>query len=486
MRTRSWKGTVFLSGLTIAIFAVIMTAPLDLMQGNEDRMAGFTYDAVHNGNWICPVDQVGNLPTKPPLFAWLSSLATLVTGSLNPFTLYFPAVLATLLLACVVYLTGTKFFDKRSGILAGLALLFSPGMIKQMDACRHDGLFALGISLAAIAAFHSWMSGRNWIWFWLATIIATLTKGPLGLVLAAGGLIAVYWEKRSGESFPLRGRQWPGIIVFLLITGGWFALACWQTNGAIIQKMIFQELIGHAITGKDSDVVSSGFYKPALTFLGNFAPWSLLVGLGLWRIWKKPSSDSTERRFERFLFCWFVLGLALFSLAAHHRSRLIIPLYPVGALLAGRELARLLSSISPRRFFQTCTAVTVAGLIVVAVDQHIVEGKSRGVVQTEGMRQFAQTVRDNHYLPLTKTDAPFAFQFYLNDVRPLTPLNLGIELLQKEKPVFVAVTSLEKIRKRSGLTNLYELARWPQTGESLLSIVSNHPKVRTVALQRRK
>lgn len=474
--TTRLSGIFFLGALVFAMFALMMTAPLNLMRGNEDRMAGFVYDAVQNGNWICPRDQAGNLPTKPPLFAWLSSLATFATGNLNPITLYFPSLLATLLLACVVFLAGKKYFGERAGWLAGLALLLSSGMIKQMAECRHDGLFALGISLGAIAAFHAWISGRGWIWFWLAGTIATLTKGPLGLLLAASGLLAVFWEKKSGQPLPLKGKQWPGIILFLLIAGGWFALACWQTNGDIIDNMIHRELIGHALTSDDGDAPGSGFYKPTLTFLGNFAPWSLLAALGLWRIWKKPSADSTERRFERFLFCWFFFGLIIFSLAAHQRSRLILPLFPVGALLAGRELARLTSAMNTRQFFQACAIMVVIGLAVVGFYFHFNQRTSPGVVQTEGMRQLARQVREQNYFPLTMVNSPFPFQFYLNNVRPLTPLDRAIELLQQEAPVFVAVIRLEKIKNKFHSTNLYEVARWPETGEPLLSIISNQPK----------
>ncbi|MEO5802490.1 MAG: glycosyltransferase family 39 protein [Verrucomicrobiota bacterium] len=474
-------GLVILSGVALVIFTIIMTAPLDLMHGNEDRMAAFVQDAVRNGNWICPRDQFGNLPSKPPLYAWWSSLATVATGSLNPLTLYFPSVLSTLLLSCLVYVAGKKNFGPRAGFLAGLVLLLSFGIIKQMPACRHDGLFTLGISLAAIAAFNSWLSGRNWIWFWLAATIATLTKGPLGLALAAGGLLAVFWEKISGEPIPLKGKQLPGIIFFLLIAGGWFALAYWQTNGAIVDRMIFKELLGHAVTNDDGDPAGSGFYKPTFTFLGNFAPWSMLTGLALWRIWKKPSADSHERRFERFLFCWFIVSLIIFSLAAHQRGRLIIPLFPVGALLAGRELARLTKAMNSMKFSQTCSALTLVGLLAVGFCYHFIASKSRGVVRTQGMRQLAQEVREKlgDDFPLIEVDSPYPFQFYTKRLRPMTPLNQAIELLQGDTPAFVAVSSLEKMKKKSArlLTNLYELARWPEQGEPLLTIVGNRPKL---------
>src|SRR5258708_32332104 len=94
-----------------------------------------------------------------------------------------------------------------------------------MATARFDGLFALAVMLAARAAFHAWMRGGGWAWFWLAAAVSTLTKGPLGLLLAAFGLLAVAWERRSGTPKPLGGSQLPGVIGYLLLTVGWFVLA---------------------------------------------------------------------------------------------------------------------------------------------------------------------------------------------------------------------------------------------------------------------
>src|SRR5439155_1467719 len=70
---------------------------------------------------------------------------------------------------------------------------------RQVATARWDGLFALTVTIAALAAFAAWSAGRGWTWFWLAAAVSALTKGPLGVLLAAFGLVAVVWERRSGH-----------------------------------------------------------------------------------------------------------------------------------------------------------------------------------------------------------------------------------------------------------------------------------------------
>lgn len=476
-----WREILCFSGIAAILFAIILTGPQNLVEGNEDRMAGFVQDAAYNGNWICSRDERGGLPSKPPLSAWIAAAATVLSDTINPVTLYFPSALSALLLACVLFVAGKKYFSYRAGIFAGLTFLFCHSIVKPMGGCRHDTLFALGVTLAALAAFDAWQKGRGWVWFWLASAMATMTKGPFGILLAAAGLLAFFWEKNRPERPRLRGNHGKGIGLFFLITGGWFVLACWKTNGELFHRMIVQELFTHAVTSDRGDSVGSGFYKPTLTFLGGFAPWSLFVILALWRIWKTPSVEPAQRRFERFLFCWFFVGLIIFSVAAHQRGRLIIPLIPIGALLAGRELARFTKNFSRANFSQVCAAFIVLGLATMAVYFHIGLRKSKGVLQTDALRSLAAKVRSESsgHLVITHVDSPFAFQFYLKQLTALTPIDVAAPLMEQSSSVFLAINPA-RLKKLPLLDKkVYPLTDWTAKGEQLLQIISNRPALQS-------
>src|SRR5262249_61532098 len=81
---------------------------------------------------------------------------------------------------------------------------------------------------------------------------------------------------------------------------------------------------------------------------------------GLVRVVVRPSLDDEARRFERFLACWAVLGVLLFCLSPHNQARLLAPMIPPAAMLAGRELDRLARRLSAR----VVAAVTSAAIVV--------------------------------------------------------------------------------------------------------------------------
>ncbi|MEP6662098.1 MAG: hypothetical protein ABJC04_00415, partial [Verrucomicrobiota bacterium] len=315
--------------------------------------------------------------------------------------------------------------------------------------------------------------------FWLAAAVATLVKGPLGIVLAGLGLFAALWEMKSGARAPIRGSHWAGIGLYLLICGGWFALAYRKEHGDLVQKMLFKELFTHAV-GKDKEQYSwSGVLNPLVSFLGAFLPWTPATGYALWRIWKHPAPDLTPRRLERFLFCAFFGGLVLFSLSPHQRSRLITPLLPLAALLTGREMARLLRSRSKKTILRIALGCSLLYLGAVAVGDYFISPRNRYARQTLEVRQIAQTVlnsRDNPF-PLTHAGGPFVFQLYLKTFRPYATLEQAAELLKGKPAVFVAVTDPARLRTLldSNAPAIYELAHCDPAEKPLLSIVSNRP-----------
>ncbi len=471
----------FLALLALALFVLALTAPPNIGQNNEHRMVAYVLDAVENNQWMCQHDEAGGIASKPPMFCWLSASATVLSGKINRMTLYWPTAAATLALSWILFHAGRKYFGKRVGFLAGWTYLISHAAFSQMTTCRYDGLFSLFVTLAALAAFDAWTTGRGWIWFWLASAAATLTKGPLGLIMAATGLLAVFWERKSNEPQRLKGSQVSGVIIFLLITGGWFALAYWQVGTDLIQKMINDELLGHAIGDDKENVSGPGFYKPLFWFITGFAPWSPLAVLGIWRAWKKPSENPNQRRFERFLVCYFVSGLLMFSLGGHHRSRLILPLMPAAALLASIQLARLTQNFSAARLGRNIVIATVAALVGMGLYLHFIDSRSKSVRQTKAMRELAVKMKETvgEHFPFTHADPPFAFPFELNQFHQFASYSRAAELLRGEPAAFVVIENLARLQKQMG-TNVpayHELMHWPSNGTPMVRIISNHPRL---------
>jgi len=454
--------------IAAALFIIRLVGPSNLMDNDQERPASYVLDAVLNGHWACQVDWMGDVTSKPPLYTWLAGLATLPFDRISLFSLYLPAAASVAGMACLILFAGRKYFGPPSGLFGALAFLLSPIMSRQVALARTDALFAFMISLAALAAFRAWTRGRGWTLFWLLAALATLAKGPLGILLAAGGLTACVWEKKAA-----RGSHLFGLALYCLITFGWFAIAYHEMGQVVIDKMLKREMVFHAVTNETGDVIGRNFYKPVIYFLHRFLPWSLLACAGFWRVWKRPADSEPERQFERFLGCWFLVGLVAFSIAPHQRGDLLVPIIPPAALLAGREIALLLKRFRRDRVVLGATVFALAMLGVTA--RYYFKRTAETLVQkTLGMEQLARSIDG---VRMIHVDTPFTLQFYLNTMQVITPPEKAGELLSSTNSVVVALCDFNRVRPwiQEGV-EIHELARWPETGEPFVRIISNRLK----------
>jgi 4-amino-4-deoxy-L-arabinose transferase-like glycosyltransferase len=433
--------------LCSCIFLIRLASPPDLIGADQERPASYALDAVKNGHWLCQRDFLNDITSKPPLYTWLVAGLTLISGRINLLALYLPGALAAGGTALLVLFAGRKWFGLRAAFFASLTLLLTSAGFKEFGLARTDGVFAFWVTVSALLAFRAWTQGGGWTWFWLAATAASFTKGPLGLVLGAGGLLACHWERKSGEPLPLRGSPWAGLGIFLLLCGGWFLLAWWQQGQAVIDKMIGKELVGHAVSNRHGNLPGTLFYQPPLYFLARAAPWSLFAYLGFWRVWKNPAANPAERRFERFLFCWFFAGLVIFCIAPQQRGDHLWPIMPAGALLAGRELSRLTARLRPATV-QILTAVVAVLFVAGFVGYYFgFRPRSLSVKQTVALRELAQQAESEFgpEFPLTHVDARMTFQIYLNTRRPAVSPERAAALLRGPDAALVAVNDLQKL-----------------------------------------
>src|SRR5690606_14459424 len=118
-----------------------------------------------------------------------------------------------------------------------------------------------------------------------------------------------------------------GVLVVIAFAGGWVYLAWRDSGSAFIDKIFGRELVGHMVTSVRGKPPLAEFYLPVLYYLGRFAPGSVLTAIGLWAVMARPAADPTVRRFERFVWWWFVVGLVVFSIAPHQRPDLMTPIW---------------------------------------------------------------------------------------------------------------------------------------------------------------
>jgi len=478
--TRSRSHLIWILLVWTVLFTLRLLGPDDLMDKDQERPAAYVQDAVINGNWIIQTDLSGEVSSKPPLYTWLCALTTLVAGRISSFTLYLAPALATLGIALLLFWSARLHWGERVGFVCVMVYLVSAVAAKQMALARTDGVFAFTVTLTALLAYHSWTTGKGWTWFWIAAAVATLTKGPAGLVFGAGGLVVRFWERRTKPELRLRGNHLAGIALYVLITGGWFYAAYLDLGQPVIDKMIHRELLGHATGGETDRIPGSLFYKPPLLFLARFAPWSLVAFLGFWRVWKHPSENVDRRRFERFLFCWFWVGLGVLALGAHQRGDLLNPMIPAAALLAGRELAGWLARLHPARFGLALTGLALLGVALLAGKYYVLRPMDSYVKQTAEVRSLAASLTEQvgPEFPFSYLEVPYGLQIYLDTLHREGSLERTAHLLQGDAAAFVWVSErIDMTQLTYGSNPVHILMDVPLTERPGLRLLSNRARL---------
>lgn len=477
-RPLAWR--ILLAALVLALFALRLSGPSNLEADAQDRNVGYVMDVVWEGHWLVQQDIRGRIMSKPPLHTWAAS-AFAAIGGINRLTLALPSALAVLAMAFLVLKVGRQRYGMPAGGLAGLAVVLAPMMSKHIALVRTDALFALAVALGAFAAHRAWERGGGWVPFWGAAALATLIKGPLGLALAAMGLLAWFWERRNDPATPRpAGSHWAGIGLFLLLILGWLLPAIVSAGQPLVDKLFFQELVGQATGMGKGGYPGQQLPKPTLYFIVRFLPFSLFAAYALWRIVRQPSAALAERRFERFLFCWIVGGIVLFSLASHHRGDLLLPLWPAAALLAGREMARLSERIGGRLMGAVLAGLTLFFLGAAWWTYHLkAEQQSEEVRYTVEAERAAQALAASGFdaKRLHHLDTPVTFQLGLGTFLTWIDEQEALRLMGGATPAYLAVESPDQFRRLFGPQGpaMREVFRWPAgtDGKATVRIFAN-------------
>jgi len=346
VRNAAW----LLAALWLALWLARLMSGDDLTIRDQQLQTAYILDAWSNGRWSSQTDLNAAMASKPPLYNWLGAAAVAVAGPGHA-AFSAPAALSTLALTLLAWYWARRLYGATAGLLAGLFVLLTPMVGGKMVAyMRTDGLFTALVALTAYAWWRHWEHRGGWWWPWLAAAAATLTKGPLGLLLGSFGLLAMRWDRAAsagasaapGDGRRSLSRRWPlGLIGYIVVCGGWLWWAWSDWGQPLIDRMILRELLGSAIASHDSSgVMGTQFWKPTMYLLTRTLPWCVFTVLALVQVFRHPAPQPGLRRAERFLTCWLLASLFAFSLASHQRADLIWPMVLPAAILAAHEILR--------------------------------------------------------------------------------------------------------------------------------------------------
>lgn len=447
-------------------FMVRATGPVDLMSRDQVKVAGYTLDIIENDAWLWQTDHNGNFASKPPLTQWLSAWFTKATGQYHRLTLTFPSWFACLISVLVICGWTAREFGPAAALWAPLILLANPMGIRAVLLARSDPLFLCTILILALCIWRCWIDGaRSWP-IAVAGTAAVLTKGPLALLIAPLGLLATFGEqKEHRQPMPVRAIT-IALLLSLVIPALWLFAADQSSAGLATEKLLKQELVGHAIGERVAENQQSWTHHllPLPWFLSRLAPAGLIALIAIFRFLRKPPSQTREDRATRFLMTWLVGGLLILCLATHHRFIHLLIVLPPTTMLAAREVASWISRPSRGPMW---AAVALSGVLpITAVYLDMIDISSPRIVESRAVEEFAHSVQQEAG-PGAQFEfyaTPPAVQAQLGQHRqPLAEDRIG-ETLESSEAIYVIVEQEDGFRElasKQGITIFDVVLRRP-------------------------
>lgn len=371
--------------LVLAIFTLLWFSNLEyrlLIKPDEGRYAEIPREMVASGDWTTPRLNGLKYFEKPPLQYWATAAAYEVFGE-HQWTSRLWNALTGFLGVLLVWYAGMRLFGREAGryaaVLLGGSLLYAMmGHVNTLDMGVTFfitlGLFGLMFAQQAGVAVGE---RRNWMLIaWASLGLAVLSKGLMGFVLPGAALFLYSLFQRDFGVW--RRMHWGlGLLVFFAVTTPWFYLVM-KANPDFYQFFFVHEHWDRFTTKEHGRYQPWYFFIPILLF--GMLPWTLLMLDTLVRSWRGGAIVSTEAArsgwrgwfaiklfsAERFLLIWAVFIFLFFSKSSSKLPAYVLPMFPVLALLMGKQLAIM----SGRRLFWLLAPVSLAVIALLVGTQY--------------------------------------------------------------------------------------------------------------------
>lgn len=358
----------------------------DLWNPDEPRYAEVAREMLASGQYLVPHLNGEVYTQKPPLQFWAIAAASTLTGGVDEVSARLPAALAAIGTMVLVFLLGERLFGRRAAWLAVGAFATSGKILWQGRIGQIDMLLTALVALAMWCWVRGETEGRPGFHrlFFVATGLATVAKGPAGMLPPLLALLAYYaWTRdRAGLA---RLRPGLGLVLWAAVVAVWLVPAGLVGGESYLEQILFKQNVTRYA---DPWHHRQPFYYYLASLPADFFPWSFLLPAALvvgWRrfVRKAPPSvaespaglgsllDQSKRRESdwasrgfRFALSWVAVTLLFFSLSPAKRTVYIVTMYPGLALLVGAALDQIAAVWPRERRWLTVPLGLLAALLV--------------------------------------------------------------------------------------------------------------------------
>jgi 4-amino-4-deoxy-L-arabinose transferase-like glycosyltransferase len=306
----------------------------DLWYPDELDIAEVALSMFNSGDWIAPRRMGEVWVDYPPMIYWAATISSHILGGMTAFAVRLPNALAAIGIVLMTCAIGSRWFDARSGLWAGFALLIAMQFMWQANGYRPDILFTLGIA-SGLFLYTIGCTDRPSFWLRAAGFaclgFAMLSKGILGLLLP--GLVLFLWHGAR--------REWKRLLILaplslisLALFVPWAAGTARAMGWDNLLHEFYAQNIGRFLSGSRGHDQSIWYYFK--NFWVDLWPWAILFPTAV--IWTARSRLRHDSRVQLLLW-WAGTFIVFLSLADTKRQLYLLPAYPAIVLLLGHWLA---------------------------------------------------------------------------------------------------------------------------------------------------
>ncbi|MBP2645548.1 MAG: hypothetical protein H6Q75_988 [Firmicutes bacterium] len=260
---------------------------------------------------------------KPPMYYWLAAGSFKLFG-ISEFTARFPSALAGILCVLAVYVSACRLFNERAGMLSALVLATSLEFFYVAKGSVTDMTLTLFLTVALLAFLE-----KRYYLFYIGAALATVTKGPIGLVFP-GTIIFLHWLLHRNFKEIWKMKLPAGILIYMVIAVPWYWLM-YQHHGADFIDTFFGFHNFVRFTQPEHNETSAWyFFVPVL--IAGFMPWTAVMVQALWRV---LTEGTRSWRSHSFLLVWAAFIFVFFSISQTKLVSYILPVFPPLAMLVG-------------------------------------------------------------------------------------------------------------------------------------------------------
>ncbi len=338
------------------LFVVLPIGNRGLWAPDEPRYLQVAWEMSRSGSYLVPFMNGEIYAEKPPLFFWLTILASKIFAFETASR--WVSAFASLGILLLTYLLGAMGGDKKIGLTAALILMTTSLFTLLMTTGNIDTTLTF-FTTASLFFFFKWdvqQKEKFLVLAYSACGVGILAKGPVALIVP--WLTFVIWEifkHRRHEKASFAHLAW-GPAIALAIAALWVIPACITGGEEYARTILLRQQFGRAVKTAPH---SRPFFYYLLNFPPNAMPWFIVL-IGAVPVIKKAWRD---RQRELLLFAlWACATFVFFSLPSGKRERYLLPLYPAFSIIIAHVVTLWTARGDTTLWLRICAVLALASL----------------------------------------------------------------------------------------------------------------------------